>query len=311
MSVFLMGMLKNVTVGEPGPKAVLTWLCDCAGDTGVCQYLPNHSAEPTGVPLAWLAAYTEFSTRTVERHLRALEDGGWIETRQQPGRPSFYQIDVEKIVSSQPRGNPRQSVRGDKTPPTTPPKGAEGHPRQNDGGGAEAPETPDKSDTHPRQTRSAPLTKTTGTPDNFAALPNRLHIDVINKRNQDARTRAGDASGDALKSPHQEPERTVTEEAQEIFRLVWGQDWSNGHDVPVGEALEFAPLVYKTARQVRENLIPAHVVRDIADRVRSGKVKKCPGALFAGILKAWWEADNSRRDALAVLEDKTAVGAPR
>lgn len=87
MSNIITNQVKLLKTGSPTAKAVLMALGDCADDNGYCY--PS---------IDYLVLITEFSDRTIEKAIMALESCGLLSVVRAIGRHNSYQFTVEKYV---------------------------------------------------------------------------------------------------------------------------------------------------------------------------------------------------------------------
>ncbi len=259
MSVWLMGLLKHTRIGNPGAKAVMGWLCDIARDDGVYSEGVRNLAE-----------YCEVSERTIERHLKYLLDGGWLSSTPSPGRKTVFRIDTENLQRES-----RNPCQIDSTDNMT------------------------------------VLTDSTESTDNLSVDPRQIdttHKDIRDKVRKPLIRGKGEAAGadpcqidttldkagkGACARKKEEKEKPViSEEAQQIFLALFGQRALNARGTPVGDALKWAPFVYKIAKFVRSGHLKLGDVLEDAGDVRlsceSGSVKDA-GALFSDRMRRLWK----------------------
>ena len=203
-----------------------------------------------------LARGTEWSERTVQRKVRWLERNGYLIRLFRAGRSTLYRIPLETLET-------RSLFKGgDTVSPLT-----ECHPRQPDGGDCVSPRTQRIKE------RSKPI----------------LGSDKLNLRAHAREGKTGKAEG----TPSTAKPKTAL--AERLFMALWGRGWSNAAGEPTGEALKFAPLIYRTAGQIARGQIAEATVFGYAGDCRDDAGVKHKGPAFAGLLKAHWARANAER----------------
>ena len=116
-----------------------------------------------------------------------------------------------------------------------------------------------------------------------------LGSDKLNLRAHAREGKTGKAEG----TPSTAKPKTAL--AERLFMALWGRGWSNAAGEPTGEALKFAPLIYRTAGQIARGQIAEATVFGYAGDCRDDAGVKHKGPAFAGLLKAHWARANAER----------------
>ena len=115
-----------------------------------------------------------------------------------------------------------------------------------------------------------------------------LGSDKLNLRAHAREGKTGKAEGT--------PSKPKTDLAERLFRTLWGREWSNDAGAPIGEAAQFAALVYRTVGQINRGQIAKGTVMGYAGDCRDDPGVKHKGRTFAGLLKAHWARENRARE---------------
>jgi len=82
--------------------------------------------------------------------------------------------------------------------------------------------------------------------------------------------------------------RTQTDEALQIFQALFGRSAITVDGTPVGEAKQWAPLVYKQAGFARRGLCAIVEILDIAGDIRESRNVRDRGAVFSAAIEKFW-----------------------